>query len=280
MRITVCFIMLIVILTAGTAAGAPVGNIADPSVLTTGKFSGERAYGFIAGIETEFVSNRSFTHQDNKLKFNFYGVKAGTILKDNLFIYTVVGMGEMEDSKRIPEWEPDRNVANVRIDRIEFETDSNVVFGFGITALLYEYKIDEDVYFRIGLDVKYRRISLETDSAIVHIRDYDQGGLRQSYLASYATDIDEYQGALAVSYQYENFAPYIGYKISDFNGDEKIALKNFPYENIDYSGNAYSNGGKGLVLGLTYYISNTFSISIEGRERDEEAFNITAQMRF
>ncbi len=280
MRITVCFIMLTIILAAGTAAGAPVGNIADPSVLTTGKFSGERAYGFVAGIETEFVSNRSFDHQDNKLKFNFYGVKAGTVLKDNLFIYTVVGMGEMEDSKSIPEWEPDRSVAFVRIDRIEFETDSNVVFGFGITALLYEYKIDEDVFFRIGIDVKYRRISLETDSAIVHIRNYDQGGVSQSYLASYAANMDEYQGALAVSYQYENFAPYIGYKISDFNGDEKIALKNFPYENIDYSGNAYSNGGKGLFLGLTYYISNTFSIGIEGRERDEEAFNITAQMRF
>ena len=280
MRITVCFIMITIVFAAGTAFGAPVGNIADPSVLSTGKFSGERAYGFIAGVETEFVSNRSFTDQDNKLKFNFYGIKAGAALKDNLFIYTVLGIGEMEDSKRIPDWEPARSVANVRIDRVEIETDPNLVFGLGITALMYEHKIDEDVFFRIGLDVKYRRISLETDSAIIHIINYDSGGQRELYPASYAINMDEYQGALAASLQYENFVPYIGFKISDCNGDEKIALKNFAAGNIDYSGNFYTNGRKGLFLGLTYYISNTFSIGIEGRERDEEAFNITAQMRF
>jgi len=278
--------MLTIFLAAGTAAGAPVGNIADPSILTTGKFSGERAYGFIAGIETEFVSNRSFADQDNKLKFNFYGVKAGAVLKDNIFIYTDLGIGEMEDNKRIPDWDPDRNVAYVRINRVEIETDPNFVFGFGITALMYEYKIEEDVYFRIGLDVKYRRISLETDSATITLYNYD-AGRTEVYSASYTMNMDEYQGALSVSYQYENFVPYIGFKISDCNGDEKVALKDFEsrnsefgFGNIDYSGNFYTHGKKGMFLGLTYYISNTFSIGIEGRERDEEAFNITAQMRF
>jgi len=280
MRITFCFIMLTIVLAAGTAFGAPVGNIADPGILTTGKFSGERAYGFIAGLETEFVSNRNFIEQENKLKFNFYGIRAGAALKDNIFIYTVLGIGEVEDSKRIRKWDPARSVANVRIDRVEIATDPNFVFGFGITALMYEHKIDEDVYFRIGLDVKYRRISLETDSAIIHITNFDLAGERQIVPASYAMNMDEYQGALAVSYQYENFVPYIGYKISDCNGDEKIAARNFTFGNIDYSGNFYTNGRRGLFLGLTYYISNTFSIGIEGRERDEEAFNITAQMRF
>ncbi len=286
MRIIVCFIILTIVLAAGTAAGAPVGNIADPVVMSTGKFSGERAYGFIAGIEAEFVSNRTFLEQENKFKFNFYGIKAGAALKDNIFIYTDLGLGEMEDSKKIYNWDPHRNVANVRIDRIEIETDPNFVFGLGITALMYEHKIDEDVYFRIGLDVKYRRISLETDSATVHISNFDSG-FREVYSAYYAMNMDEYQGALAVSYQYENFVPYIGYKISDCNGDEEIILKNFEsrniefgYGNIDYKGNFYTNGRRGLFLGLTYYISNTFSIGVEGRERDEEAFNIIAQMRF
>jgi hypothetical protein len=278
--------MITIVFAAGNAFGAPVGNIADPSVLSTGKFSGERAYGFIAGIETDFVSNRSFVDQDNKLKFNFYGVKAGAALKDNIFIYTVLGMGDMEDSKRIPEWEPARSVANVRIDRVEIETDPNFVFGLGITALMYEHKIDEDVYLRIGLDVKYRRISLETDSAVIHLSNFDSG-FKEVYSASYAINMDEYQGALAASLQYENFVPYIGFKVSDCNGDEKIALQDFEsrnsefgFGNIDYKGNFYTNGKIGYFIGLTYYISNTFSIGIEGRERDEEAFNITAQMRF
>ena len=279
MRITVCFIMITIVFAAGTAFGAPVGNIADPSVLSTGKFSGERAYGFIAGVETEFVSNRSFLDQENKLKFNFYGVKAGAALKDNLFIYTDLGIGEMEDSKRIHNWEPVRSVVFVRIDRVEIETDPNFVFGLGVTALMYEHKIDEDVFFRIGLDVKYRRISLETDSAVIRLSNFDSG-LSEIKSASYAINMDEYQGALAASLQYENFVPYIGFKISDCNGDEKIAIKNFAAGSIDYSGNFYTNGKSGLFLGLTYYISNTFSIGIEGRERDEEAFNVTAQMRF
>jgi hypothetical protein len=149
---------------------------------------------------------------------------------------------------------------------------------------MYEYKVDEDVFFRIGLDAKYRRISLETDSATVHLINYDTNR-REVYSASYAINMDEYQGALAVSYQYENFVPYFGLKISDCNGDEEIALKEFEsrnptFGNIDYKGNFYTNGKTGLFLGLTYYISNTFAIGIEARERDEEAFNMTVQMRF
>lgn len=280
MRIFLCFIFLPIFMFTGSASGAQVGNISDPAALSQGRFSGDRAYAIMAGIESDFMSGKKFDGQTNKFKFNFYGLKIGSIIRDNLYIYGILGIGDMNDQKTIYNYDPDRDVANVRINYLDIKTDPNIVYGLGVTAIMHEEKLDEGVFFRIGFDAKYRRISLDSNDTNVNIRNYAEGRAVQSYPASYAMNVNEFQAAIVASYQYENFAPYIGFRISDWNGEEELVVNSFTSGNINYNGSLETNGRKGYCVGITYYISKTFSIGIEGRERDEEAWNINAQMRF
>jgi len=234
----------------------------------------------MAGIESDFVSGKRFNEQTNKFKFNFYGMKIGTIIRDRLYVYGIAGVGDIQDKKVIYDYDPDADVANVSIKSLDVQTDQNFVFGAGITAIMHEEKLDEDVFFRIGFDAKYRRISFDSNNTQVVIINNAEGGAIQSYPVSYAMNVNEFQGAIVASYQYEKIAPYIGFRISDWNGEEEIVVNSFTAGNINYNGSLETNGQKGYCIGVTYYITKSFSIGLEGRERDEEAWNLTAQMRF
>ena len=280
MKYFLCFIFLPIFLLTSTAFGAQVGNISDSAALSQGILSGERAYAIMAGIESDFVSGKRFNEQTNKFKFNFYGMKIGTIIRDRLYVYGIAGVGDIQDKKSIYDYDPDRDVADVQINYLDVQTDQNIVFGAGITAIMHEEKLDEGVFFRIGFDAKYRRISFDSNNTQVVITNYAEGGAIQSYPASYAMNVNEFQGAIVASYQYEKIAPYIGFRISDWNGEEEIVVNSFTAGNINYNGSLETNGQKGYCIGVTYYITKSFSIGLEGRERDEEAWNLTAQMRF
>ncbi len=280
MKYFLCFIFLPIFVITNTAFCAQVGNISDPASLSQGRLSGERPYALMAGIESDFVSGKKFNGQTNKFKFNFYGMKIGSIIRDRLYVYGIVGVGEIKDKKSIYDYDPDKDVADVRIDYVDLQTDLNMVFGAGITAIMHEEKLDEDVFFRIGFDAKYRRISFDSNNTQVILSNWAESSAIQSYPASYAMNVNEFQGAIVASYQYEKIAPYIGFRISDWNGEEEIVVNSFTAGNINYNGSLETNGQKGYFIGVTYYISKAFSIGLEGRERDEEALNLTAQMRF
>ncbi|MBA4366288.1 MAG: hypothetical protein C0403_01465 [Desulfobacterium sp.] len=279
MKYFLCFIFLPIFVIANTAFCAQVGNISDPASLSQGSISGERPYALMAGIESDFVSDKRFNEQTNNFKFNFYGMKIGSIIRDRLYVYGIVGVGEIKDKKSIYDYDPNRDVADVRINYVDIQTGQNMVFGAGITAIMHEEKLDEDVFFRIGFDAKYRRISFDSNNVRVNLTDNATGAV-QDYNASYAMNVNEFQGAIVASYQYEKIAPYIGYRISDWNGEEELVVNSFTAGNINYNGSLETNGQKGYCIGVTYYISKAFSIGLEGRERDERALNLTAQMRF
>jgi hypothetical protein len=280
MKYFLCFIFLPIFVITNTAFCAQVGNIADLSSLSQGSISGERPYALMAGIESDFVSGKRFNGQTNKFNFNFYGMKIGSIIRDNLYVYGIVGVGAIKDKKTIYDYDPKKDVADVQINYIDIETNQNIVFGAGISAIMYEEKLDEGVFFRIGFDAKYRRIGSDSNNVQVTLTNWAENGAIQSYPASYAMNVNEFQGAIVASYQYEKIAPYIGFRISDWNGEEELVVNSFTAGDINYNGSLETNGQKGYFIGITYYISKAFSIGLEGRERDEEALNLTAQMRF
>jgi len=204
MRYFLCFIFLSIFIIPNTAFCASVGNISDLAALNQGRFSGERAYALLAGLESDFVSEKNFDGQTNKFKFNFHGMRIGGIIRDNLFVYGILGMGQIKDKKSIYGYDPDSDVANVRINYVDVDTDQNFVFGVGVTAIMHEEKLDEGVFFRVGLDAKYRRISFEADDTQVNLEDFSiiiAENRIQSYPASYAMNVNEFQAAILVSYQ-------------------------------------------------------------------------------
>ena len=280
MRFFLCFLFLSILILANNAMCAQVGNIADPSAMSVGRFSGERPLALLGGLEADFISGKKFDGQTNNFKFKFYGMKIGSVIRDTLFVYGIFGVGNITDTKKIYDYDPPSTVANVQINYLDMDTGTDFVYGVGITAIMHEAKLDEGVYFRLGFDAKYRRISFDSNDCYVNLTNYDQASAVQNYPVSYAMNVNEFQATLVASYQYEKFAPYIGYSITDWNGEEEIVANSFTSGNINYNGSLETNGTKGYCIGLTYYISKTFAINLEGRERHEEAYTINAQMRF
>jgi hypothetical protein len=58
-------------------------------------------------------------------------------------------------------------VGDETINRVTIDTDFGFIYGAGISAVMYEHKVNEGVFFRLGLNANYRHIELDTDSAIL-----------------------------------------------------------------------------------------------------------------
>jgi len=94
-------------------------------------------------------------------------------------------------------------------------------------------------------------------------------------------DFDEYHVAVEVSYQIDDFVPYMGFRVSEGRGHEEIkppSYTNSDDTNYDTTIKTYSN--KGYIFGLTYYLFNKCSLGIEARLGDEDALTMNTMIRF
>jgi len=277
-----CLLMIVLLLSAVSVSGAPVGNIADPVMLYRGVFSDERPYGLVFQLEYDWNTTRTFKNQANyDYEFRFATAKIGAMIRKSFFVYTLFGMGQYTDTK-VP-W---KYVTNDGIRHIKFETDPGIVYGAGVTAIMYEKKVDDGVFFRVGLDAKYRRVEVEADDAELYLRRYHPATSteREDFVilnTDYSLEFDEYHVAVEVSYQIDDVVPYLGFRVSEGVGHEEIkppGYTNYNDTNYDNSIKTYHN--KGYIVGVTYYFFNKCSLGIEARLGDEDAITLNTMVRF
>jgi hypothetical protein len=199
-------------------------------------------------------------------EFRFSGLQGGIVFFDWLYAYGFVGQGWMI------------NEAMMKGQSIKLESNKDLVGGAGASAVLYTLPVDESNIFRIGLDVKTRRIALGTDTALIDgekVRGVD-----------YFMSVREYQAALGVSWQIDNFipytgiintiVPYTGFKISKSSGDVR-----FHYEDNRYNRKVKPSAEEvGQFAGISFNFNNAMSLNLESRFKDEEALGIQILVRF
>ncbi|MFZ5570484.1 MAG: hypothetical protein ACOZF0_08765 [Thermodesulfobacteriota bacterium] len=268
----------------GTAWGSPVGNIADPACLSSGVFTHERPNGIFAGMEADFSTDRDYQLQTGDITLNTYGTRIGAILGNNIMIYGFAGVSEYEDNKYIISYylpdSPDRSEA---VNSLKIATDPDFVYGAGITAVMYEHKVNEGVFLRIGLDVNYRRLELEDTEAVMYHTVYNHPdptnrGRQITPNVNYTLRLDDYQGALSLSYQVDNFVPYFGFLVMESRGNETIEVPNDDY--YYYNGDILLEQNKGYFVGISYNYSNKLSLNVEARNRSESAITCRVLVRF
>jgi len=278
----ICLLVAVSMLSAVAASGAPVGNIADPVMLYRGVFTDEKPYGLVLGVEYDWNTKREFKNQANyDYEFSFATVKVGGMIRKSIFVYGLFGQGQYTDIK-VP-W---KYKTTDGVQHIKFKTDPGIVYGAGVSAIAYEKKVDDGVFFRVGLNAQYRRTEVETDDATLFLKRYNPAIPTQREDKSipntyYALEFDEYHVALEVSYQIDDFVPYMGFRVSEGRGHEEIkppGYTNYDKTNYDTTIETYSK--KGYIFGLTYYLFNKCSLGIEGRLGDEDAVTMNTMIRF
>ncbi len=264
-------VCLILVASVAVASAAPVGNIAIPSkgMLKKGMAVGDvedSQFSLVISPEMDFIFNRKLESRIGKNEFNFYGAKIGATVANKGLVYFLLGGGDVKQEFTISG------------QAVKYDTNSAFIWGAGGTVVVWEYEpfvasMDEHM-LRIGVDARYRRIELDVEELTVDGAAYMKTGTT-SVLTSATYEANEWQIAPALSYQFNNFVPYIGVKYSDIDGDAKALVSG-----TEYKQDLKADGNIGVFGGIDIVMGNFVSINIEGRMIDEEALTLSANARF
>jgi hypothetical protein len=256
------------VLCVTAAYAAPVGNIATPATLKQGIVYQDKdaQFAVVAGGEIDLTWDQKLKHQDKKTEYYFYGGKIGVLIMDRFMPYAILGGAEAK-----------KQVFRIKdtSNKVEWDTKYDFVWGVGGTAMLYETKIEGmgNGTLRVGVDGRYRQSHLKVDK--VKLNDDDAIKTSDSSVTDTRYHLDQWQVALAVSYQMDQFIPYIGAKYSDASGDAKTKISSTEYK-VDFK----NKTKVGMFVGGDFLVNDYFTANVEGRFFDETALSLGATVRF
>jgi hypothetical protein len=253
------------LISVSAAYAAPVGNVATPSMLRKGIIwqDEEAQYAVIASGDIDLTWDQNLKNQDNDTEYYYYGGKIGLIIMDRFMPYAILGGAEAKKQQ-----------FKIGSDKVRWDTKYDFVWGAGGTAVLYETKLDQmgNGTLRFGVDGNYRQSHLKVDKVVLNSESIEASSSRVSQ-AKY--ELEQWQIALAVSYQVDQFAPYVGVKYSDATGEAVTKIDGTSYKN-DFR----NKNNVGIFVGGDIVINNSMTANIEGRFIDETALSLSGVMRF
>lgn len=291
---TILSLTLLLLLSAARAFSAPVGNIGDPAIWKDGIFTD-------AGTVSVFIA-ADYDRQDNTLDpqqrrirwddprtmveeerhyeqirsskstMTCAGGRLGVVLTDFWTLYALSGVCDTE----LTFYHTDTTVDYGFETLSAFASNSDLYYGGGTTVLFHRGSV-RDVPLTLGMDIKYRRFEFEDD------RLAENGTF-------YSATLDEIQLAVMVSAQTGRFHPYAGARISSITGKERyinelkdnkdVDIAYYPGGRIDYRDDITWNKNLGFVAGASLHLLNTISLNVESRFGDEEAYGVSAAVKF
>jgi hypothetical protein len=247
------------------AYAAPVGNIATASVLKKGIiFQDEQAqFAVVSSLDVDLTWDQNLKNQDDDTEYYYYGGKVGVLVMDRFMPYAFLGTAEAKKQR-----------FKIGPDKVKWDTDYDFVWGIGGTAVLYEIRLGDmsQDTLRIGVDGNYRQSHLKIDKVELNGTPYnsDNPALTQS-----GYELEQWQVALAVSYQMDQIIPYAGVKYSDATGEAEAKINGKAYKN-DFE----NKDNVGIFVGGDILINDSFMLNIEGRFIDETALSLGAILRY
>lgn len=229
---------------------APVGNPAK-SLLTKGE------YPIKVGTELDFVIERELdvSGVDVEIEaFNWYMSKISYTMADKVDLYCLLGGASGEFSEKYS-----------GVD-LKYETEGAFAWGLGATFLLNEFENG----IRLGLDGRYRQVEPDIDEVILNNVDVS------SIITSGSIEYKEWQVALGISKEFEQFVPYGGIKYTDVEASMKATILGTTYKTDDIN----SDGVFGIFIGCDFLPTENISIGVEGRFIDETAVTVAATYHF
>ena len=210
------------------------------------------------GVETDFVTERELDELDAKVEGNLYTAKLIFSSAEKFDFYVNFGQAQDIEYK-----------ATILGRDVKFDLEDEFTWGAGIS---YVFTSDDDA-FQIGLDTKYRQITdIDYDSVTIDGTTYKKSQLGGKTAAKWK----EWQVALIVGKKFNYFVPYAGVKYSDVDASAKAIVSGSTYD----LGSTDSESKVGIFIGCSITPTEQFSIDLEGRFIDEEAFMVSVVYKF
>jgi hypothetical protein len=194
------------------------------------------------------------------------GTQIGVPIFKTAFVYALVGATNSKINFHYEDWTVSRTYS--RDD--EFSSGPDVYYGLGSTIIMQQFL--EPVPLIIGMDIKYKRFSLDDDNIL-------------SNKTSYSCTLNEIQLALNLSAKIDDWSPYCGVKVSSITGKESYIDQNnesyyFSEGYVHYQNDITWSKDLGFFVGITKYFGSIFSAGLEIRFGDEKGMGINASTRF
>jgi opacity protein-like surface antigen len=219
---------------SGLVYASPVGNPAKPLLAN-------EEMPFSAGAEFDFVFERELDVSDVDMSvenLNIYAAKLAYTLEKRAELYCLLGVANGELS--------------IESGGVDLSIDTETAFAWGIGATVFLYEFDNGI--RLGVDGNFRNTAPSLDEVDVDL------------------EYSEWQIALGVSKQIDQFVPYGGIKYSDVKAELTI-----PGVGSEDTG---SDNIFGIFVGCDFLANENISVGIEGRFIDETALAIRGMYRF
>jgi len=267
--LVVGFILAGFVFMSAISHAAPVGNIAKPAMLKSewlSKGDDKPTFGLIGEGEFDVAYDVDIEGALGDTEFESVGGKLGLVCFEKFILYGSLGTAVFEQ-------EFDSGGRDVRL-----ESDVGLAWGLGGTVIAYETTLEEfdNSILRIGLDGRFRFTDVDVESVREDTVTYDPAA---GDINGEGLTYRDWQVAAAASMQWgnwTNFIPYIGAKYSHVETDATVEVG----PRVHHLINAESENHVGVFVGTDIIIVDNFSVNVEGRFIDEEAFSFGAALRF
>lgn len=279
-----------------TAFSAPAFSISDPGIWGEGVLSydsmispvvsllaQDQSYKFPEQIQ-RFVgvkpddANLDKRHYEKKrsscLDYTSLEAMAGVKFWDRILLYGLIGKADVSFKFKYSDNTLTAPGGTLSVNE-SFEPDESLIFGGGISGMMYDQSFKEFVErVKLGFDARYRQISFRTDWT-------EQGS------KFYKTYLNEYQLALMGGVSIGFFNPYIGFRVSNTIGREVYALRNCKLSSTsdylvstEYNDSISTQKNMGWIYGASISILDKGSVNLEMRTGDENAYGLSASFKF
>lgn len=242
-----------------------VGNPASPGLYSTGLFSKNKVLYLRCGYFNDNIYRGEYKEDSilpnsplNILKLRSQGALITVNVKQRWDIYTLVGGSKMNFDNQV-------------------HTKDHLCWCLGTKILLY--KINN---FDLSVDGKYFQTKQDVERFIIEDKVFSV------VTENFGFDIEQYQASLGLSYKIKMFVPYVGATylystIKPYPTGRGLIQYPYPYEDMidEFKTNDTINSHKwGFVGGVTIISNNMVSVNVETRLIDQEAVNVSAEIRF
>ncbi len=298
MKLLFYVILNVLFLLGAVASAAPVGNIGAPLLWGEGFLVRGGLFNVTVSIDFDRQKNVlpdqlyrprwlneandevDYRHFDqirsSKNEYTTKGVSIGAAIKQHNLVYLMAGVvNSTIDLKYY-----DKTISYSFTTYSHFESDNDLYYGIGWSAIMHEGTIFKDTPVRFCMDTKYRKLEMEDNDLA------DKGKF-------YSTSLDEFQWGIVLSAQYENLFPYFGFRLSSLTGKEHfIDMTNTDSDGEEYDAEFYENGyieysrdiswfkNTGYLAGVSYYFKELVIINAEYRSGSEEGVGFSATVKF
>lgn len=264
----------ILLLSINTIFGSIVGNPSSIRIFEKGLFFKDKAVNLRGGYYFTNMYQMHFEDRiltddstDSFVKLVTQGAMITANIKKWVDVYVLLGESRLKIK--------DDGSSDMSF---RFKTNNDLCWATGLRVLLFKL-----ANFNCAISGSYFQSQMDTSDILLNKQIYPIVTEKFGFL------YEEYQTALALSYKIKNLIPYLGltYLISNTITTKPIEknLMRLPFPNQDelsdlIFSNTKNSKSWGMIAGVSLISEDMIDLTLETRLFDQNAFNISSEIRF